>query len=97
MQSSQLRSISYSKPREHGIPSSYTSLIGSDRNAHITLFPEVVDALKAAVGVKYRQPSILVFISSLISLMENQVAHFSAIRIPSIATKGRDNLQTTCV
>ena len=32
-----LRSFSYSLPREHGMPPSYTRLIGCDRHAHITL------------------------------------------------------------
>ena len=36
-----LRSISYSLPREHGMPSSYTRLIGSDKHAHITLLQSV--------------------------------------------------------
>ena len=58
------------------------------------LHPKVVDALKAAVGVKFQHPSILVVISPLISLMEDQVAHFSTIGIPSIATKGRDDLES---
>ena len=58
------------------------------------LHPKVVDALKAAVGVKFQRPSILVVISHLISLMEDQVARFSAIGIPSIATKVRDNLES---
>ena len=41
------------------------------------LHPKVVDARKAAVGVKFQHPSILVVISPLISLMEDQAAHFS--------------------
>ena len=37
-----LRSISYSLPKEYGIPSSSACLIGSDRHAHITLLQSIV-------------------------------------------------------
>ena len=37
-----LRSISYSLPRAHGIPSSYTRLIGCGKRVHITLLQSVV-------------------------------------------------------
>ena len=67
---------------------------GSGKSLCFALLPKVVDALKAAVGVKFQRPSMLVVISPLISLMEDQVARFSAIGIPSIATKGRDNLDS---
>ena len=53
-----------------------------------------MDAIKAAVSVNFQSPSILVAISLLISLMEDQVARFSAIGIPSIATKGHDNWES---
>ena len=44
-----LRSISYSLLREHGIPSSYTRLIGCDRHGHITLLQSVVCILPTHV------------------------------------------------
>ena len=66
----------------------------SGKSLCFVLLPKVVDALKAAVGVKYQRPSIPLVISPLISLMEDQVARFSAIGIPSIATKGRGNLES---
>ena len=59
---------------------------GSGKSLCYALLPKVVDALKAAVGVKYQRPSILV-ISPLISLMVDQVALFYTIGIPSIATR----------
>ena len=66
---------------------------GSGKSLYFALLPKVVDVLKAAIGVKFQRPNILVVITPLISLMEDQVAHFSAILIPSIATKGRGNLK----
>ena len=66
---------------------------GSGKSLYFALLPKVVDVLKAAIGVKFQRPNILVVITPLISLMEDQVAHFPAILIPSIATKGRGNLK----
>ena len=43
------RSISYSLLREHGIPSSYTRLIGCDRHGHITVLQSVVSLLATHV------------------------------------------------
>ena len=60
---------------------------GSGKSLCFALLLNIVDALKAAVGVKYQRSSTLVSISPLISLMEDQVASFSTIGIPSIATK----------
>ena len=49
----------------------------SGKSLCFALLPKVVDVLKAAVGVKFQHPSILVVIFPLISLMEDQVVHFS--------------------
>ena len=59
-------------------------LTGSGKSVCFALLPKVVDALKAAIGVKYQRLSILVVISPLISLMEDQVARFFLIGIPSM-------------
>ena len=57
---------------------------GSGKSVCFALLPIVVDALKAVVGVPCKRKSILVVISPLISLMEDQVARFSARGISSV-------------
>ena len=51
-------------------------LTSSEKSLRFALLPKLVDVVKAAVGVKYQHPSILVVFSPLISLMEDQIARF---------------------
>ena len=67
---------------------------GSGKSLCFALLPKVVDGLKAAGGVKFQRSSILYVLSS--SYQSNgrpSSPFFSAIGIPSIVTKGRDNLE----
>ena len=51
-----LRSISYSLLREHGIPSSYTHLIGCDRHGHLIVLQSIVCLLATHVQAVGRHP-----------------------------------------
>ena len=56
------------------------------------LIPKVVGKLKKTLCLSSEQQSIFVILSPLVSLMDDQVAHFSKRRIPSTSVTSKEAL-----